>query len=306
MGFHSYIAQCPKIFIMNELNIDFVYGYLHAKAASISMPPTLSVVPAPINYTNITGAAVVELLRDGDQNLPVLFSANNSRIVIDFGAGVTLRPSCIALINHNCFNDDDEIKLYAGNSTPASNLIDTHAAPNRSVDISPLFRANDAFVIESSGPTYRYWEVEFHKDAAVLPYCGEAFLALHENLNPYPLDNPGVNYGNIVTLQRQSTQRETMGGARVNYDLKSALATIDLSSSEKGEVDGSPFLEALTLPTAVARRLLPANKTVLVFKEDKSAIFGKIVEGESISYGEKKSARSYTFQGELPNQFIVA
>ena len=287
------------------MNLPFVPAILEAAAPGVSIPPDLSVVPAPIDYLNITGADVVELLRDGDQNIPVLFSAATSRVVIDFSVEIALKA--LAMINHNCYDIDDKIKIYGGNSTPAGNLIATIENPDRSVDIFPLMRMNDAFVYDDDVviPTYRYWEIEFIKAAHPLPYCGEIFVAPDIMKSAYPIDDPGPDFANNVSLVRQNNSFETTGGAAVNYDMKSFLLDIGLSASDHPVTSGSPFLEAIIIPSDIIRRFAVANKTVMVYKQNRTAVFGKLEESQSFTFGEKKSSRQLLFKSELPNDFII-
>ena len=304
MALGESILHSPKIFSANALNFPFVPD---SATSGITLPPALSVVPAPDDYLNLSGAGVVELLRDGDQNLPVMFSAATSRVVIDFAAATKINS--FAFINHNCYNTNDKIKIYGGNSTPAANLLATLEYPNRSVDKFPLLRMNDAYVFEDLSviSAYRYWEIEFIKAAHPPPYVGEIFVWIDEIFSAFPIDQPGVDYANNLSLERQNNSFETMGGAQVNYDMKSMLFNVDLSGVDKPRSDDFTLFNSVTLPTDFSSFYLKSNKTVLIYKEDRTALFGRIAEPGMITFGaEKIISHQLAFSGELPNQFIIA
>ena len=268
-------------------------------------PPALSIAPAPIDFVNITGAAnVTALLIDGDQNLPVTFSASPTRVKIDFG--VAYKPAFIALINHNYYEAGDTIEFLGGAASPAVNSLITLSAgnANRSVDLFYPLRFNDAYC-NVADVSYRHWEIEFTKGSGY-GYLGQVFVAA-ERYSFIELSHdaytPGANYGTSFSPARRDVRHVIDSGEAARYDLRPQIIDIDLRSSQKGDDETYKLLNHAGRIGAVMSRRSPC-RSVLVSMHDRVCHFGKLDRNNSIGrFAPDTISRNMDFIAENPREF---
>jgi hypothetical protein len=257
------------------------------------IPPVIASNSAHVNYTNIV-ANHEELLRDGDQNLPAFTAAGAQRYTFFFGDAVV--PDFIAVINHNCHEAGDYIRILKG---PGLALVEEISSPNRSVDIFRPLRMNDAWV-NIGGDGEGIWHVVLSKPLGGTPYCGEIFFSF------------GRGYTEFET--------PAAWGVRTELDLKAAA--LDLENGEQflaytdsprlkvsipfGRQNATNDLREFFWAVNAAQRFTAARQVLVL--QDRLCMFGRLQSDVNVNRtqhggGESSRQTDLTFVGEFPRRF---
>lgn len=293
------MSESGKLILFNALSDTIQWS---SEEPSVSKPPAIAKTGATTleAYTNIVANQdLLDLMRDGSQNIQLVFDATGSGFVIDWGVIVT--PRAIAIINHNCWESGDHIEIrYDLVKTLAVDI----ASPNRSADIFYPLRMNDAW-LNDSNISSRYWWIEFFKTSGK-PFVGEIFFAFE--FTSFLEFDPQPDVGIGISYLRNASRNNTIAGAPVIYDTQPPSLRWGLNWSRKKEDDNVAadtdfLLDWPMLFTSQATQ--PNRKSVFIWKNDRVCQMGKLAfSGSEAISPDRSVAPSLTFTGEFPRKAL--
>lgn len=294
------MSESAKLILFNALSDSIQWS---SEEPSVSKPPTiiLAGVSSIVPYTNIIGnPANIALVRDGSQNIPIVFGASGDGLTVDWGV-VNVEPKAIAIINHNCWESGDHIEIrYLVGESLAFDI----ASPNRSADLFYPLRMNDAWINDSALQA-RFWTIRFFKTSG-LPFVGEIFFAFE--FTSFLEFDPQPDVGIGVSYLRNASRNNTIAGAPVIYDTQPPSLRWGLNWSRKKEDDNVAadtdfLLDWPMLLTSQATQ--PNRKSVFIWKNDRVCQMGKLSFPGSEAISPDRSVQpALSFVGKFPRKSL--